>query len=42
MYDETKQKADGLKAHLMGIAESEEERQEINDNWPFRDHEELD
>jgi hypothetical protein len=42
MYDEAKQKADGLKSHLMGIAESEEERKEINNNWPFQDHEELD
>ncbi|KKZ64555.1 hypothetical protein EMCG_01434 [[Emmonsia] crescens] len=41
IYDEAKRKVDEMKAHMLQIAETEEERQDIDENWPFQDHEEV-
>lgn len=41
IYDEAKRKVDEMKAHMLQIAEREEKRQEIDESWPFQDHEEI-
>ncbi|KAK2768411.1 hypothetical protein FQN54_000266 [Arachnomyces sp. PD_36] len=41
MYQEAKQKVDDMKAYMLDIAETEEERKDVDENYPFQDHEEL-
>ncbi|KLJ06607.1 hypothetical protein EMPG_17888 [Blastomyces silverae] len=40
IYDEARRKVDEMKAHMLQIAETEEERQDIEEGWPFQDQEE--
>ncbi|KAK2784347.1 hypothetical protein FQN51_004094 [Onygenales sp. PD_10] len=40
MYADARQKVDDMKGHMLGIAETQDEREDIDQNWPFQDHEE--
>jgi Phosphotransferase enzyme family len=40
-YEATKQRADEIKAQFMATAETEAEKREFDQNWPFQDHEEV-
>lgn len=41
-FDEAKEKAEYIKNEMSGEAETEEERKELLEHWPFQDHEEID
>jgi hypothetical protein len=42
LYDGAKEKSQNIKHYMMDAAETEAERKEVDENWPFQDHEELD
>lgn len=42
MYEEATERMAHVKAHLLEIAETEEDREDILQKWPFQDHEEID
>ncbi|KAF2492391.1 phosphotransferase family protein [Lophium mytilinum] len=42
LYDEAREKERCIKLQMLEDAETEDERREIRENWPFQDHEELD
>lgn len=41
MYEEAKQKVDDLKVHMLQIAETEQDRRDVDERYPFQDHEEI-
>lgn len=41
-FEEAKEKARHIKDEMLGEAETEEERTELLEHWPFQDHEEID
>lgn len=41
MYEEAKQKVDEMKAYMLQIAETEQERRDVDEHYPFQDHEEI-
>ncbi len=41
-YPAMKESADGIKAQMIADAESDVDRKDIEDKWPFQDHEEID
>lgn len=41
-YQAIKEAADDLKGQMMAEAENDADRKDIDDNWPFQDHEEID
>lgn len=42
MYDEARVKERYIKQQMLEAAETEDEKRELEENWPFQDHEELD
>lgn len=42
LYDSAKKKSQDIKIDMMDATETEAERREVDENWPFQDHEELD
>ena len=42
LYEQARARADNVRAQMLEAADSEEERKEIEDNWPFQDHIEID
>ncbi|KAH8732353.1 phosphotransferase family protein [Phaeosphaeriaceae sp. PMI808] len=42
LYDEAKKKEQYVKYQIMSAADTENERSDLHENWPFQDHEELD
>ena len=42
LYEEAVAKEAHIREHMMNAAETENERKDIEENWPFQDHEELD
>ena len=42
LYEEAVAKEEHIREETMDAAETEAERKEIEENWPFKDHEELD
>ncbi|KAH0003418.1 hypothetical protein KCU78_g13910, partial [Aureobasidium melanogenum] len=42
LYDLATSRADDVKEQMMRAADTDEERREIQDNWPFQDHVEID
>ena len=41
-YEAIKEGVDDLKAQMIAEAENDVDRKDIEDNWPFQDHEEID
>ncbi|KAL6705518.1 hypothetical protein ACN47E_006635 [Coniothyrium glycines] len=41
-YEEARAKERYIKQQMLEAAETEDERKELNEHWPFQDHEELD
>ncbi|DAA75386.1 TPA_exp: Uncharacterized protein A8136_1783 [Trichophyton benhamiae CBS 112371] len=42
MYEEATERMAHIKAHMLEIAETEQDREDILQKWPFQDHEEID
>ncbi|EFR01039.1 serine/threonine protein kinase [Nannizzia gypsea CBS 118893] len=42
MYEEATERMANIKAHMLEISETEEDREDLLQNWPFQDHEEID
>jgi hypothetical protein len=42
LYEEAKEKEQYIKRRMLKAAETEDEKKELDENWPFQDHEELD
>ncbi|KAK2879974.1 hypothetical protein FQN49_000700 [Arthroderma sp. PD_2] len=42
MFEEARERMLRVKAQMIEIAETEEDRQDLLQNWPFQDHEEID
>jgi len=42
LYDEARGKERYIKHQMLEVAETEDEKRELDENWPFQDHEELD
>lgn len=42
MYQGAMEKAENVKAHMLDASETEEDKLDILENWPFQDHEEID
>jgi hypothetical protein len=42
MYGEAREKERYIKQQMLEVAETAEEKRELNEHWPFQDHEELD
>lgn len=42
LYEQARARAYDVRAQMLEAAESEEERKEVEDNWPFQDHIEID
>jgi hypothetical protein len=42
LYEEAREKEQYIKQQMMEVAETEDEKRELMENWPFQDHEELD
>lgn len=41
-YEEAREKERYIKQQMLDAAETEDERREVSEHWPFQDHEELD
>ncbi|WEW55174.1 hypothetical protein PRK78_000603 [Emydomyces testavorans] len=41
-YAEAVEKMENMKAYMLNLAETEEDKQDFLENWPFQDHEEID
>ena len=41
-FEEAKEKAEYIKSEMLGEAETEEEKKELLEHWPFQDHQEID
>jgi hypothetical protein len=41
-FEEAKERAEHIKNEMLGEAETEDERLELLEHWPFQDHEEID
>ena len=42
LYNESKLKEEHIRAEMIGASESDEDKKEIEQNWPFQDHDEID
>jgi len=42
LYEAVVAKEKHIKAQMVDAADTEDERKQIRENWPFQDHEELD
>lgn len=42
LFEEAKFKADDVRAQMIAMGESDQEKREIEELWPFQDHEEVD
>lgn len=42
LYEQARARADDVRAQMLEAADSEDERQDVEDNWPFQDHIEID
>jgi hypothetical protein len=42
LYEQAKARAQDVRQQMMDAADTDEERKEIEENWPFQDHIEID
>lgn len=42
LYEQAKARAEDVKQQMIDAADTDEERKEIEENWPFQDHVEID
>lgn len=42
LYDEAREREQAIKQVMLESTEMDDERDDLNENWPFQDHEEID
>ena len=42
LYEDAREKEKYIKQYMLEIAETQDDKKDIMENWPFQDHEELD